>query len=145
MQLTVRGAGHAAKNNGVNGDLLVLIEEVQHPELKRDGNNLLYTKIISVTDAILGAEVEIPCLDGKYNVKIDPGTQSGTVVRLKGKGLPSLNSGTGDLYVKYIVWIPKKLSRDEKETLERMRSSESFRPNPSREDKNFFDRLRDMF
>lgn len=145
MQLTVRGAGHAAKNNGVNGDLLVLIEEVQHPELKRDGNNLLYTKIISVTDAILGAEVEIPCLDGKYNVKIEPGTQSGTVVRLKGKGLPSLNSGTGDLYVKYIVWIPKKLSRDEKETLERMRSSESFRPNPSREDKNFFDRLRDMF
>ncbi len=145
MQLTVRGAGHAAKNNGVNGDLLVLIEEVQHPELKRDGNNLLYTKIISVTDAILGAEVEIPCLDGKYNVKIEPGTQSGTVVRLKGKGLPSLNSGTGDLYVKYIVWIPKKLSRDEKETLEKMRSSESFRPNPSREDKNFFDRLRDMF
>lgn len=145
MQLTVRGAGHAAKNNGVNGDLLVLIEEVQHPELKRDGNNLLYTKIISVTDAILGAEVEIPCLDGKYNVKIEPGTQSGTVVRLKGKGLPSLNSGTGDLYVKYIVWIPKKLSRDEKETLEKIRSSESFRPNPSREDKNFFDRLRDMF
>ena len=145
MQLTVRGAGHAAKNNGVNGDLLVLIEEVQHPELKRDGNNLLYTKIISVTDAILGAEVEIPCLDGKYNVKIEPGTQSRTVVRLKGKGLPSLNSGTGDLYVKYIVWIPKKLSRDEKETLEKMRSSESFRPNPSREDKNFFDRLRDMF
>ena len=145
MQLTVRGAGHAAKNNGVNGDLLVLIEEVQHPELKRDGNNLLYTKISSVTDAILGAEVEIPCLDGKYNVKIEPGTQSGTVVRLKGKGLPSLNSGTGDLYVKYIVWIPKKLSRDEKETLEKMRSSESFRPNPSREDKNFFDRLRDMF
>ena len=145
MQLTVRGAGHAAKNNGVNGDLLVLIEEVQHPELKRDGNNLLYTKIISVTDAILGADAEIPCLDGKYNVKIEPGTQSGTVVRLKGKGLPSLNSGVGDLYVKYIVWIPKKLSRDEKEALEKMRGSESFRPNPSREDKNFFDRLRDMF
>ncbi|MGN0188966.1 MAG: molecular chaperone DnaJ [Candidatus Cryptobacteroides sp.] len=145
MQLTVRGAGHAAKNNGVNGDLLVLIEEVQHPELKRDGNNLLYTKIISVTDAILGAEAEIPCLDGKYNVKIEPGTQSGTVVRLKGKGLPSLNSGVGDLYVKYIVWIPKKLSREEKEALERMRGSESFRPNPSREDKSFFDRLRDMF
>lgn len=145
MQLTVRGAGHAAKNNGVNGDLLVLIEEVQHPELKRDGNNLLYTKIISVTDAILGADAEIPCLDGKYNVKIEPGTQSGTVVRLKGKGLPSLNSGVGDLYVKYIVWIPKKLSRTEKETLEKMRGSESFRPNPSREDKNFFDRLRDMF
>ncbi|MGN1046967.1 MAG: molecular chaperone DnaJ [Candidatus Cryptobacteroides sp.] len=145
MQLTVRGAGHAAKNNGVNGDLLVLIEEVQHPELKRDGNNLLYTKIISVTDAILGADAEIPCLDGKYNVKIEPGTQSGTVVRLKGKGLPSLNSGVGDLYVKYIVWIPKKLSRTEKEALEKMRGSESFRPNPSREDKNFFDRLRDMF
>lgn len=146
MQLTIRGGGHSAKNNGVNGDLLVLIQEVEHPELKRDGNNLLYTKVISVPDAILGNETEIPCLDGKYRVKIEPGTQSGTVVRLKGKGLPSLNGGgTGDLYVKFMVWIPKKLSREEKAALENMRFNESFRPNPTKEDKSFFDRLRDIF
>lgn len=146
MQLTIRGGGHSAKNNGVNGDLLVLIQEVEHPELKRDGNNLFYTKIISIPDAILGSETEIPCIDGKYRVKIEPGTQSGTVVRLKGKGLPSVNGGdTGDLYVKFMVWIPKKLSRDEKAVLERMRSNESFRPNPSKEDKSFFDRLKDIF
>ncbi|MBO5194757.1 MAG: molecular chaperone DnaJ, partial [Bacteroidales bacterium] len=146
MQLTIRGGGHSAKNNGVNGDLLVLIQEVEHPELKRDGNNLLYTKVISVPDAILGSETEIPCLDGKYRVKIEPGTQSGTMVRLKGKGLPSINGGgTGDLYVKFIVWVPKKLSREDKSMLENMRGSESFKPNPTKEDKSFFDRLRDIF
>ena len=112
MQLTIRGEGHAAKHNGINGDLLVLIEEIPHSNLKRNGNNLFYSKIISVTDAILGTEVSIPCLDGTYRTKVDAGTQSGTIVRLKGKGLPSVSgygSGTGDLYVKYIVWIPKKL------------------------------------
>ena len=146
MQLTIRGEGHAAKNNGVPGDLLVLIEEVEHAELKRDGNNLMYTKIISVIDAILGTEVEVPCLDGRYKVKVEPGTQSGTVVRLKGRGLPTVNGGnTGDLYVKYIVWVPKKLSREDREMLERMRGSDSFRPNPSKEDRSFFDRLRNMF
>ncbi len=146
MQLTVRGAGHAAKNNGVNGDLLVLIEEVEHPNLKRDGNNLSYTKVISIMDAMLGATVEIPCLDGNYKVKVEPGTQSGTIVRLKGKGLPSVNSyGLGDMYVKFIVWIPKKLNRSEKELFESMRNSESFSPAPTKEDKSFFDRLRDIF
>ena len=146
MQLTIRGEGHCAKNNGINGDLLVLIEEVEHPELKRDGNNLHYTKVISVMDAILGAETEIPCLDGPYRIKIEPGTQSGTVVRLRGKGLPSVNSyGTGDLYVKLIVMIPKKLTRSEKELFESIRNNPSFTAAPSKEDKSFFDRLRDMF
>ena len=146
MQLTIRGEGHCAKNNGINGDLLVLIEEVEHPELKRDGNNLHYTKVISVMDAILGSETEIPCLDGPYRIKIEPGTQSGTVVRLRGKGLPSVNSyGTGDLYVKLIVMIPKKLTRNEKELFESIRNNPSFTATPSKEDKSFFDRLRDMF
>lgn len=146
MQLTIRGGGHAAKNNGVNGDLLVLIQEVAHPELKRDGNNLFYTKVISVMDAILGTETEVPCLDGNYRIKVEAGTQSGSVVRLKGKGLPSVNGGgTGDMYVKIIVWIPKKLSREDRAMLENMRGSDSFRPNPSKEDKSFFDKLRDMF
>lgn len=148
MQLTIRGEGHAAKHNGINGDLLVLIEEIPHSNLKRNGNNLFYSKIISVTDAILGTEVSIPCLDGTYRTKVDAGTQSGTIVRLKGKGLPSVSgygSGTGDLYVKYIVWIPKKLRSNEKETIESIRSSESFTPNPSRDDKMIFDKMSENF
>ena len=147
MQLTIQGEGHAAKNNGINGALLVVIEEQEHPNLKREGNNLYYTKVISMPDAILGAEVEIPCLDGAYKVKIDPGTQSGTVVRLRGKGLPTVNGygGNGDLYVKFAVWIPKKLSKDEKEAIEALRNKEGFKPNPSKEDKSFFDRLKDLF
>ena len=146
MQLTIRGAGHAAKNNGVNGDLLVLIEEVENPDFRREGNNLTYTKVISVMDAMLGATVEIPCIDGTYKIKVEPGTQSGTVVRLKGKGLPAVNGyGTGDLYVRLMVWIPKKLGRSEKELFESMRDNDSFRPSPSKEDKSFFEKLRDMF
>ncbi len=146
MQLTVRGAGHAAKNNGVNGDLLVLIEEVEHAELKRDGNNLFYTKVISVPEAILGCDAEIPTLKGKYKVKVEPGTQSGTVSKLRGLGLPTVNGyGSGDLYVKFIVWIPKKLSKAEKDQISQLRDSDSFRPAPTKEDKRFFDKLRDMF
>jgi molecular chaperone DnaJ len=147
MQLTLQGEGHAAKNNGINGDLLVVIEEQEHPDLKREGNNLYYTKIISVVDAMLGAEVTVPCLDGDYKIKVDAGTQSGEVVRLRGRGLPSVNgyNGTGDLYVKIAVWIPKKLSKDEKAVIESLKNNESFQPNPSKEDKSFFDRLKDLF
>ena len=148
MQITQRGEGHAAKNNGVNGDLLIIIEELPHKDLVRDGNNLFYTKTISVTDAILGTEVSIPCLDGSYRIKVEPGTQSGTVVRLRGKGLPALRgygSGTGDLYVKYLVWIPRKLSRSEKEAFESMRTRDSYTPNPTREDKALFDNMKKNF
>lgn len=143
MQLTVRGAGHAAKNNGVNGDLLVLIEEVEHAELKREGNNLFYTKVISIPEAILGAEVEIPSINGKYKMKVEPGTQSGAISKLKGLGLPSVNGlGTGDLYVKFAVWVPKRLSKEEKELVEKLRGSSSFTPSPTKDDKSFFDKLR---
>ena len=146
MQLTIQGEGHAAKNNGINGDLLVVIEEQEHPDFRREGSNLLYTKVISIVDAMLGCEVEIPCLDGKYKVKVEPGTQSGTVVRLRGKGLPSVNSyGTGDLYVKIAVWIPKKLTKDEKALFESMRHNDSIVPNPTKEDKSFFEKLKDLF
>ena len=147
MQLTIQGEGHAAKNNGINGDLLVVIEEQEHKDLKREGNNLFYTKVVSITDAILGADVEVPCVDGTVKVKVEPGTQSGTVVRLRGKGLPTVNGygGVGDLYVKIAVWIPKKLNRDEKEIVESLRTKESFQPNPSKEDKSFFDKLKDLF
>ena len=147
MQLTVQGEGHAAKNNGINGDLLVVIEEQEHPNLKRDGNNLYYTKIVSLPDAILGAEVEVPCLDGPYKIKVEAGTQSGTVIRLRGKGLPTVNGygGTGDMYVKIAVWIPRKLNKDEKAMFESMKQNDSFKPNPSKEDKSFFDRIKDLF
>ncbi len=147
MQLTVQGGGHAAKNNGINGDLLVVIEEQEHPNLKRDGNNLYYTKVVSLPDAILGAEVEVPCLDGPYKIKVDAGTQSGTVVRLRGKGLPTVNGygGTGDMYVKIAVWIPRKLNKEEKAVIESLRNNESFKPNPTKEDKSFFDRIKDLF
>lgn len=146
MQMTVQGEGHAAKNNGINGDLLVVIEEQEHPDFRREGSNLLYTKVISVVDAMLGCEVEIPCLDGKQKIRIEPGTQSGTVTRLRGKGLPSVNSyGTGDLYVKIAVWIPKKLTKEEKALFESIRQNESLKPNPTKDDKSFFEKLKDLF
>ena len=146
MQMTVQGEGHAAKNNGINGDLLVVIEEQEHPDFRREGSNLLYTKVISVVDAMLGCEVEIPCLDGKQKIRVEPGTQSGTVTRLRGKGLPSVNSyGTGDLYVKFAVWIPKKLTKEEKALFESMRQNENLKPNPTKEDKSFFEKLKDLF
>ena len=147
MQLTVQGGGHAAKNNGVNGDLLVVIEEQEHKDFQREGNNLFHTHVISLPDAILGGEVEVPTLDGPYKIKVDAGTQSGTVVRIKGKGLPSVNSygGKGDLYVKLAVWIPKRLDKDEKKLVEEMRAKEGFKPNPDKEEKSFFDRLKGLF
>ena len=147
MQLTLHGEGHAAKNNGVNGDLLVVIEEQEHPNFKREGNNLLYTKIISIPEAILGGDVEIPGIDGTYKIKVEPGTQSGTVVRLKGRGLPTVNGygGTGDLYVKFVVWIPKKIDKDDKAAIESMRAKGTFNPDPSKEDKSFFEKLKDLF
>ncbi len=147
MQLTLQGQGHAAKNNGINGDLLVVIEEQEHPNLKREGNNLYYTKIISVPEAILGSEAEIPCLDGNYRIKVEPGTQSGKVVRLRGRGLPSVNGygGIGDMYVKFAVWIPKKLDKEDKALIESLRGKESFRPDPSKDDKGFFEKLKGLF
>lgn len=148
MQITVRGEGHAAPHGGVNGDLLVVISEVAHPQLQREGNNLFYTRIISVLDAMLGCEVSIPCLDGSYKVKVEPGTQSGTVVKLRGKGLPGVQGysrGTGDLYVKFQVWVPHRLSRGEREALEQMRGSSSFTPDLTREDKATFDKVKNIF
>ena len=146
MQITIRGEGHSAPHNGINGDLLVVIEEIEDENLKREGQNLFFTKIISVTDAILGCEISVPCLDGEQKLKLDPGTQSGYVTRLRGKGLPALNGyGKGDLYVKILVWIPHKLSREEKKAIEEMRSSNSFKPDPSRDDKAIFEKEKNIF
>ena len=141
-QLTLRGEGHAAPQGGVSGDLLVIVEEQPHAQLKRDGNNLFYTQVISVADAMLGGEIQIPALDGPTRLKLEPGTQSGTVQRLRGKGLPTVSNyglgGRGDLYVKILVWIPRKLSRSEREAVEKMR--DSLRPDPNREDRALFEK-----
>lgn len=141
MQLSMRGEGHSAPHGGVNGDLLVIVEELPHAQFKREGENLFYTRVIGVTDAILGCEITIPCLDGPYKLKLEAGTQSGTVHRLRGKGLPSVNGyGKGDIYVKIIVWIPRKLSKSEKESIEAIRNSNSFKPDPTRDDKALFEK-----
>ena len=146
MQITVRGEGHAAPHNGVNGDLLLIIEQVEHPQLKRDGNNLFYTHIIPVTDALLGCEITVPCLGSSEKLKIEPGTQSGTIQKLRGKGLPSVNGyGRGDLYVKILVWMPHKLSRSEKEILESIRNSDSFKVDLSRGDRAVFEKEKNIF
>ena len=148
MQVTVRGEGHSAMRGGTNGDLLVVIKEETHSNLRRDGNNLFYTRIISVMDAMLGCELSVPCLDGSYKVKLDPGTQSGTVIKPRGKGLPSVQGygrGTGDLYVKILVWIPRKLSRSEKDMLESIRNNTTFTPDLSRDDKAIFDKEKNIF
>ena len=139
MQITVPGEGHSAPQNGINGDLLIVVEEQPHATLKRDGNNQFTTKVISVADAILGCEVEIPVLGGTERKKLDPGTQSGTVLSFRGKGMPSVNGyGRGDLYVKILVWIPRRLSRSEREAIENMKQSMS--PDLNREDRNLFEK-----
>lgn len=146
MQLTVQGKGNAAKNDGISGDLLVVIEEEPHPELQRDGNDLIYTLFIPITDAILGNHQEVPSVDGRLRIKIDPGTQSGKVLRLKGKGIPDINGyGTGDLLVYIQVWTPKKLDKKERELIESLKDSPHIKPEPTKDDQNFFERLKKMF
>ncbi len=146
MQLSVGGKGNAAPRGGINGDLLVLIEEEEDPELKRDGNNLFYDSYVNFVDAALGTSIEVPTVDVKVKIKIEPGTQSGKVLRLKGKGLPDVNSyGTGDLLVNINVWTPQNLTPEEKKTLESLRDSKNFEPNPNRKEKGFFDRMKEYF
>ena len=146
MTLTIRGKGNAAKRGGIPGDLLVVIEEDAHPELERDENDLIYSLFISVPDAILGCEAEIPSVDGKLKIKIEPGTQPGKILRLRGKGIPDVNGyGSGDLKVYVQVWIPKKLDKEEKKVIESLKSSSNFKANPEKSDRSFFDRIKKMF
>lgn len=146
MQLSVGGKGNAAPRGGINGDLLVVIEEEEHLELKRDGSNLFYDAYVSFVDAALGTSIEIPTVDAKVKIKIDAGTQSGKVLRLKGKGVPDVNSyGVGDLLVNINVWTPQALSNEEKKALENLRDSKNFIPNPNRKEKGFFDKMKEYF
>ncbi|AZS30732.1 molecular chaperone DnaJ [Butyricimonas faecalis] len=145
MQLSLSGKGNAARRGGVNGDLIVLIEEEEHPELVRDGNDLLYNVFIGYPEAVLGETVEIPTIEGKVKVKIEAGTQPGKILRLRGKGLPDVNGyGKGDLLAKVNVWIPKNLSKDEKKLVEKMRETEGFKPG-SGDKKSIFSKMKDFF
>ena len=138
MQLSMRGKGNAGKHNGIPGDLLILVEEEKHPTLVRDENDLIYSLLLDIPTAALGGFAEIPTIDGKAKVTIDPGTQPGKVLRLRGKGLPSINGyGKGDIVVNISVYIPEELSRDEKKAMEEFRESENFRPSESIKEKIF--------
>ena len=146
MQLKVTGKGNEAPGNGIAGDLLVAIEEKEHPNLQREGDNLHYDLYISFSEAALGASKEIDTVTGKVRIKIDEGTQSGKILRLRGKGIPSINNyGKGDLLVHVNVWTPKTLNKEQKEFFERMQNDENFIPNPEGGDKSFFEKVKDMF
>lgn len=145
MQLSMNGKGNAGKHNGVPGDLLILVEEEAHPDLIRDENDLIYNLLLSFPTAAMGGAVEIPTIDGKVKVKIEQGTQPGKVLRLRGKGLPSVNGyGTGDLLVNVSVYVPETLSKEEKSALEKMEESENFKPSKSIKEK-IFKKFRSMF
>ena len=146
MQLKVSGKGNAAPFEGINGDLLVLISVEEHESLIRDGQNLHYDHYISFADAALGTTTQIPTISGKVKINIESGIQSGKILRLKSQGLPSVNSyGKGDLLVHINVWTPQKISSDEKKFFEKVQSSKNFQPDPSKNEKSFFDRVKEMF
>jgi molecular chaperone DnaJ len=146
MQLSMSGKGNEAPGGGLPGDLLILIEEHEDKELKRDGNNLIYDLHISFIDAALGTTAEVPSVGGKVRIKIEPGTQSGKILRLRGKGLKDINGyGTGDQLIYINVWTPKKLSSEEKAKLESLRHSPNFQPHPDSGEKGFFERMKEYF
>ena len=146
MQLKVSGKGNEAPGNGIAGDLLVAIEEKPHPSLQREGDNLHYDLYINFSEAALGTSKEIDTVTGKVRIKIDAGAQSGKILRLRNKGIPSINGyGSGDLLVHLNVWTPKTLSKEQKEFFEKMMQDEHFTPKPEKEDKSFFEKVKDMF
>ena len=146
MQLKVSGKGNETAGNGVPGDLIVLIQENEHPFLKREGNNLHYDLYISISDAVLGVSKEIQTVTGNVRIKLENGIQSGKILRLRGKGLSSLNSyGAGDLLVHINVWTPKTLNKEQKIFFEEMKNNENFVPSPEKGDKSFFEKVKDMF
>lgn len=146
MQLKVSGKGNEAPGNGISGDLLVAIEEAPHETLQREGDNLHYDLYISYPDAVLGASKDIDTVTGKVRIKVDAGVQSGKILRLKGKGIPSINGyGKGDLLVHVNVWTPKTLNKKQREFFESMREDEHFDPKPEVGDKSFFEKVKDMF
>lgn len=146
MQLKVSGKGNEAPGNGVPGDLIVAIEEQEHEFLKREGENLHYDLYVSFPEAALGVSKEIEAINGKVRIKLEEGIQSGKILRLKGKGIPSLNSyGSGDLLVHINVWTPKTLTKEQRQFFEKALHDDNFLPNPEKGDKSFFEKVKDMF
>jgi molecular chaperone DnaJ len=146
MHLTVSGKGNAGARNGIAGDLIIRIEEIEHQQLKRDGNHLIYEHFLSFPEAALGTSIEVPTLEGKAKIKIPAGTQPGKILRLKGKGLPEINRyGRGDLLVNLSVWTPQILSKEEKNILAKLQESDNFTPKPSSSDRNIFGRMKEFF
>jgi len=146
MQLSLAGKGNAGERGGANGDLIVLVEEEKHPELQREGKNVAYDLHISIPDAIFGNKVEVPTIDGQAKITIPAGTQGGKIFRLKGKGFPAVQQyGKGDQLIRVNVWTPQHLSAEEKEAIEVLNGSENFKPNPGKSERNFFDKIKDVF
>ncbi len=146
MQLNVAGRGNAGERGGAPGDLIILIEEEQHKELHRDGLNVAYELHLSFPDAAFGINVEVPTIDGRAKIKVPPGTQSGKIFRLKGKGFPAVNSyEKGDQLIHINVWTPQHMTAEERAMLEKLNNSPNFKPQPDKSDKNFFDKVREMF
>ena len=146
MQLKVSSKGNEAPGNGIPGDLLVAIETEEHATLKREGDNLHYDLYISFSEAVLGGSKEIDAIGGKVRIKLEPGIQSGKILRLRGKGVSSINGyGAGDLLVHVNVWTPKELNREQKEFFEKMQTDDNFAPKPEKSDKSFFEKVKDMF
>jgi molecular chaperone DnaJ len=146
MQLKVTGKGNEAPGNGISGDLLVAIEEKKHPSLQREGDNLHHDLYISFSEAALGTSKEIDTVSGKVRIKIEPGVQSGKILRLRNKGIPSIDKyGKGDLLVHVNVWTPKTLNKEQEEFFVKMGDDDNFRPNPEKEEKSFFEKVKDMF
>lgn len=146
MQLQVSGKGNAGPRGGINGDLLVVIIEEEHEQLRREGQNLFYDLFINFADAALGTNEVIPTIDGQVKIKIEPGTHAGKTLRLKGKGLPSVQAyGKGDLFVKINIWTPQKLTSEEKKMLEQLKESVNFKPNSESKKKGFFDKMKEHF
>ena len=146
MQLSIGGKGNAGERGGASGDLIVLIEEEAHPQLHRDGLNVAFDLHISIPDAVFGTQVEVPTIDGRAKIKIPAGTQSGKIFRLKGKGFPSVNSyEKGDQLIQINVWTPQHVSAEEKQMLEKLQQSQNFTPKPEKNDKSFFEKVREMF
>lgn len=146
MQLSLSGKGNIGERGGSSGDLIVLIEEESHPELQRDNLNVIYDMHVSIPDAIFGSNVEVPTIDGRAKIKIPPGTQSGKIFRLKGKGFPSINSyERGDQLIHVNVWTPQELSNEEKEMMEKLKDAKNFQPQPEKNEKSFFTKVKEMF
>ncbi|MBS1579298.1 MAG: molecular chaperone DnaJ [Bacteroidetes bacterium] len=146
MQLSMSGKGNAGERGGMPGDLIIQIEEEKHPELQRDGLNVAYELYINFSDAVFGTNAEVPTIDGRAKIKIPAGTQSGKIFRLKGKGFPEVQGyNRGDQLIHVNVWTPQHISSEEKEMLEKLANSTNFKPQPDKNNKSFFDKVKEVF